>query len=67
MKISDIQNMSDQELATKLDEKHRELFDLRFKAATRQLKNHRQIPQIRKDIARLETIKRQRELSTKQV
>lgn len=59
--------MSDQELATKLDEKHRELFDLRFKAATRQLKNHRQIPQIRKDIARLETIKRQRELSTKQV
>jgi large subunit ribosomal protein L29 len=59
--------MSDQELATKLDEKHRELFDLRFKAATRQLKNHRQIPQIRKDIARLETFKRQRELSTKQV
>lgn len=66
MKTSDIQSLSDQELAKKLDEKHRELFDLRFKASTKQLKNHRQIPPVKKDIARLNTVKRQRELGMKQ-
>jgi large subunit ribosomal protein L29 len=66
LKINDIHSMNDQELAKKLDEKHHELFDLRFKSATKQLKNHRQIPPVKKDLARLKTVKRQRELGMKQ-
>lgn len=63
MKAKDVQAMNDEELAKKLDEKRRALMDLRFKAATRQIKNHREIPAARKDIARINTIKRQREIS----
>lgn len=66
MKAKDVELLGDEELTKRLDEKHRELFDMRFKAATKQLKNHRQIPQARKDIARMETSKRQRELKARQ-
>ena len=60
MKASDIKAMSQDELAKKLAEKQKELFELRFKASTKQLKNPNQIPQAKKDIARLKTESRQR-------
>ena len=41
---------------------HRELFDLRFRAATKQLANHREIPRVRRKIARMKTIITEREL-----
>ncbi|MCL2706835.1 MAG: 50S ribosomal protein L29 [Dehalococcoidia bacterium] len=46
----------------KLNEAHRRTLDLRFKAATKQIKNHREIPQTKRDIARMKTIQREREL-----
>ena len=66
MKAKDVKALSDGELDKQLDEKGRGLMELRFKAATRQIKNHREIPAARKDIARIKTEKRQRELGLSQ-
>lgn len=65
MKASDIKALSQDELPKKLDEKQKEMFELRIKASTKQLKNHRQIPWVKKDIARLKTETRQRALGNK--
>ena len=56
--------MAPEELKKQVDAKHKELFELRLKAVSKQLKNHREIPAKRKDIARLKTAQRQRELGT---
>jgi large subunit ribosomal protein L29 len=66
LKIKDIRILSDEEMHKKLDDTHRTLLDLRFKAATKQIKNHREIPQARRDIARIKTAKRERELGIRQ-
>ena len=65
MKIEEIRVLSDEELAKQLGVAHRELFDLRFRLATKQLVNHREIPRAKKKIARLKTIIRERELGIK--
>ena len=62
MKAEEIRALSTEELAKQLEEAHQELFNLRFRAATRQLVNHREIPRVRRNIARLKTIIREREL-----
>jgi large subunit ribosomal protein L29 len=66
LKAKEIRELQAGELAKKLNEKQKELLDLRFKAATKQLKNNRQLPQIKKDIARLKTVSRQHQLGTEQ-
>lgn len=66
LKIKDVRPLSDEDMQKKLDETHRKLLDLRFKAATKQIKNHREIPQSRRDIARIKTVKRERELGIRQ-
>ncbi len=65
MKLTEIKAFSDAELQKKLEEAHQELFNLRFKLATRQLVNHRELPKVRKRIARINTIIRERELGKK--
>jgi len=62
LKIDEIRSLGDAELAKKLAEARQELFNLRLRVATRQLANHRELPKIKKRIARMETIIRQREL-----
>ena len=62
MKTKEIRTLSDEKLEKRLEAAHKELLELRFKAATKQLKNHREIPMLKKDIARLKTIVREREL-----
>ena len=62
MKVDEIRVLSSPELSKQLEEAHQELFNLRFRLATRQLVNHREIPRVKKKIARLETIIREREL-----
>ena len=62
MKASEIRTLNNEELLAKLDEAHEELFKLRFRLATRQLGNHREIPRVKKRIARIKTILREREL-----
>ena len=67
MKAKEIRALSPEELSKQLEAVHRELFDLRFRLATKQLVNHREIPRIKREIARLETIMRERELGIRQV
>jgi len=62
LKASEIRALNNEELLTKLAEAHEELFNLRFRLATRQLGNHREIPRVKKNIARIVTILREREL-----
>ncbi len=59
----DLRVMSDDELAKQVEEAHRELFNLRFRLATKQLANHREVRVVKKRIARLKTIMREREMS----
>ena len=62
MKIEEIRVLSNEELAKQLEAAHQELFNLRFRLATKQLVNHREIPRVRTKVARLKTIIREREL-----
>ena len=62
MKVDEFRALSPDELAKQLEEAHQELFNLRFRLATKQLVNHREIPRTKKKIARLNTIIREREL-----
>ena len=62
LKVEEIRALSPEQLAKQLEEAHQELFNLRFRLATRQLVNHREIPRAKKRIARLKTIMREREL-----
>ena len=63
MKASEMRTLGNEELLTKLEEAHEELFNLRFRLATKQLGNHREIPRVKRRIARIKTILRERELN----
>jgi large subunit ribosomal protein L29 len=63
VKLEEIRALSTEELAKQLEEAHQELFNLRFRLATKQLVNHREIPRVKKKIARLKAIMRERELA----
>jgi len=63
MKINDIRNLSDDELQIELDRLHRHLFDLRSQSVTEKLEDPTQIRKARQDVARILTVKRQRELA----
>ena len=65
MKVEEIRALSTKELAKRLESAHQELFNLRFRLATKQLVNHREIPRVKKTIARLKTMTRERELGIK--
>ena len=62
MKVEEIRTLGIEELKKQLEATHQELFNLRFRLATRQLVNHREIPRVKKEIARLHTIIREKEL-----
>jgi large subunit ribosomal protein L29 len=61
-KPSELREVSDEALVEKLREAKAELFNLRVQAATGQLDNHGRLQVIRRDIARIYTIMREREL-----
>ena len=63
MKLKEFRDQSTKELAEQLEESHQELFNLRFRLATKQLVNHRELRRVKKKIARLKTLLRERELS----
>lgn len=63
MKAKEVRDMSGEELQRRMDELKTELFNLRFQLATGQLDNPMQIKRVRKDIARVQTIIRERELN----
>lgn len=62
MKVSEIRSLSIDELKKQIEESHRELFDLRFRLAVKQLVNHRELRSVKKRIARMETVLTEREL-----
>lgn len=62
MKLSEIRILSDEELVKKIEDIRQELFNLRIRAATRQLASNQEIVKAKKTIARMLTILREREL-----
>ena len=62
VKAAELRELSDQELIARLREATAELFNLRVQGATGQLDNHRRLQVVRRDIARIYTIMREREL-----
>lgn len=66
MKVKDIRDMSGGELDQKLVGLKDELFNLRFQHATGQLENPLRIKEVKKTIARIKTIQREREIKAKQ-
>ena len=62
MNAIELRNMSDPDLAMQLEGSYREVFNLRFRLATLQLTNHRELPKVKRTIARIKTIQSQREL-----
>lgn len=65
MKISKVREMSSEELAKELDELKKELFKLRFSLATNGLDNPLKIKEVKRDIAKIKTVLRERELANK--
>ena len=62
VKAAELRELSEEELVVRLREAKAELFNLRVQGATGQLDNHRRLHTVRKDIARIYTIMREREL-----
>jgi large subunit ribosomal protein L29 len=61
-KVAELREISDDELAQRVRELKEELFNLRFQNATGQLDNNRRLQSVRRDIARIYTVMREREL-----
>ena len=59
---ADLRTATEEELDLKLTEAKIELFNLRFQAATGQLESHGRLRAVRKEMARIYTVKREREL-----
>ena len=65
MKYKDIRELSDAELAAKIEDGRAELFNLRFQMATSQLDNTARVTAVKRDIARVQTEMRAREIAAK--
>ena len=61
-KAAELRDLSDADLETRLEEAREELFNLRFQNATGQLDNYRRLGALRKEIARIMTVARERQL-----
>ena len=62
MELNKMREMTDAELAAELEKMKKELFNLRFQHVTGQLENPLQMREVRKNIARVKTIMREKEL-----
>jgi large subunit ribosomal protein L29 len=60
MRINKVRDMSDAELRVNMENLRRELFNLRFQLATRQLKNTARVKEVRHDIAKILTVEHER-------
>ena len=63
MKAFEIRNLSESDIQIKLTEAHEELFNLRFQASIGQVRDVNQLQALKKDIARLKTVLRERQLA----
>lgn len=62
MTLKEFRDLSNDDLKEQLEETHQELFNLRFRLATKQLVNHREVRRVKRKIARLKTLLKEREL-----
>ena len=62
-KAAELRELNDTELEHRLGEAKEELFNLRFQNATGQLDNVARIPEVRREVARIETLLREREIA----
>ena len=62
MNAKELRELDDKDLAQKLSESRRELFNLKFQHATAQLENNQKLPAVRRTIARILTIQRKRKV-----
>jgi len=60
--VTQLRELADDELVLRLRDSKEELFNLRFQVATGQLDNNRRLQTVRRDIARIYTVMREREL-----
>ena len=63
MKIDELRSQNNAELARRLDDAYQEMFNLRFQQATGKLANTARFGEVKRDIARIKTILRERELA----
>ena len=66
MKVNEIRDMSPEEQSEKIKSLKEELFNLRFQLATGQLENRMRIREVKRSIAQVKTIQRERELNIRQ-
>jgi large subunit ribosomal protein L29 len=62
-RAAELRELNDTELEHRLGEAKEELFNLRFQNATGELDNIARLPQVKRDIARIETLLREREIA----
>ena len=62
-KAMELRDLSIEEIENRLSETREELFNLRFQNATGQLDNYKRLGELRKEVARIKTVLRERELS----
>ncbi len=62
VRVDEFRALGTEDLKKQLEDSKQELLNLRFRVATRQLVNHRELPMVKKRIARIRTILREREL-----
>jgi large subunit ribosomal protein L29 len=63
LRITEIRKLNYDELRKELESSRQELFNLRFRASTRQLTNYREVNKAKKKIARIQTVMHEMELS----
>ncbi len=66
MKVREIKDMTPDQIEDALEKNKKELFNLRFQQASGQLENTAQVPRIRRAIARLYTVLREKKINPKQ-
>ncbi len=65
-KVKELRGLSTDDVKKQLEESRQELFNLRFRLTTKQLVNHREVRRVKKNIARLNTLLKERELGIRQ-
>ncbi|MBI4236028.1 MAG: 50S ribosomal protein L29 [Chloroflexi bacterium] len=63
MKTQEVRALNDEQLREEMEKARREVFNLRFRAVTRQLSNSQEVGRARKNVARLLTVLRERQLA----
>ena len=62
MRVHEVRELSDEDLAQELEGSYKELLNVRFRLATKQMSNTSQLRTVRRNIARLSTVTRERQL-----